>query len=297
MPYPIEEHILYIFTDGASRPGLGKTPKRVWWMGVFFVHINEFFEQIDEDMSDYIWYVWATNNDMELQASVNGLKIAKLKDLSMFKKIMVITDSRFVCDNIGNAVFWKWNWTHWETSYWDPVIHKKQRKEVTKYIKEIFNIHRLKVQFDWVKGHSDDENNKKADKAAVKWTQSLTKVQGSNTSVRKKFFKNPVRYKKCYIPHATNEFYIHIYTARKLRKWRFRYNYEVVSQDSEYFMHEGWIFYEKATLSAEYIYLVRLANDGSNSIANMIATETKEIMRNKIIEAGYPTNIFYWKGF
>jgi hypothetical protein len=46
-------------------------------------------------------------------------------------------------------------------------------------------------------------------------------------------------------------------------------------------------------LSAEYIYLVRLANDGSNSIANIIATETKETMRNKIVQAGFTTDIFY----
>lgn len=75
-------------------------------MWVFFVYINESFEQEDQDMSDYIWYVWATNNDMELQTAVNSLKIAKWKDLSMFKKIMIITDSRFVCDNAGNAKFW-----------------------------------------------------------------------------------------------------------------------------------------------------------------------------------------------
>jgi ribonuclease H len=48
---------------------------------------------------------------------------------------------------------------------------------------------------DWVKGHSDDENNKRADKAAVQGALSPYRIKGSNSWVRKPFFKKAKRFK------------------------------------------------------------------------------------------------------
>ncbi len=296
MAYNIDENILYIFTDWASRPWLWKIPKKVGWMWIFFVYINEDFEEVYEDMSDGVAYLWSTNNDMELQAPINWLKLIKnYHNLDNFKKIMIVTDSRFVCNNVNNAKYGVWDRNKWNTIYWDPVIHKKQRRELVKHIKEISDLYHIKVEFDWVKWHGDDENNKRADKSAVKGTQSINKIKWSDTSVRKKFFKNTRRHKQCYISHTNADIYIHIYTARPIRKWRFRYNYEVVSCDSEYFMNTGRLFYDKWTLSAEYIYLVRLADDGSHKIIDLISKESNNEAMQKILSNWYSNDIFFWK--
>gem|GEM_PF-2705325 len=56
-------------------------------------------------MSDNLSYKYATNQDMELQAAIDGLEFLRNKDLSIFKKIMIVTDSRFLFDNWKCSVF------------------------------------------------------------------------------------------------------------------------------------------------------------------------------------------------
>ena len=99
MVYQIVENVLYIFTDWASRPALNKVPKRVGGMGIFFVYVADDGYIKYEDMSDYVGYVWSTNNDMELLASIGWLKLACEKECLWFSKIIVVSDSQFVVDN------------------------------------------------------------------------------------------------------------------------------------------------------------------------------------------------------
>lgn len=297
MAYDIDEDILYIFTDWASRPWLNKKPKRSWGMWVFFVYIDKNFQEVHEDMSDYIAYLWATNNDMELQAAINGLDIiSNGYDITPLKKIMIITDSHFVCYNRKNAYYGNRDRTKRQTKFNDPVIHKPLRRKFAKLIYEIKSKHFKPFEMDRVKWHDDDENNKRADKAAVKWAQSASKVKGSNTTVRKQFFKSAKRYKgpdkTCFIPHQDSEIYIHPYMFRYLENRWFRYNYEVVSRESEYFMQKGHLFHKDTALSAEFIYLVRLANDGSHRIIEVISKYSKESIRNRIIEVVWESDLF-----
>ena len=298
MAYEIYENILYIFTDGASRRWLWNKPARVGGMWIYFVYFDESWYEIQKDMSDYIGRIGATNNDMELQAAINWLKIAnKMYDITPLKKIMIITDSEFVSKNRKNAYYGNRSKNNWKTFDKDPVIHKQQRKDLIKLIRDIIYNHKKWFDMDWVKGHSDDENNKRADKAAVQWALSPYRIKGSNSWVRKPFFKNAKRFKSKdwkFIPHKNKKIYIHVYAGRDLWNGRWqRMNYEVVSLDSDYFMFK-WRLYHQRALSAEFIYLVELADDWSHKIINILEQITKPDMRKKIIESWlYENNIFY----
>lgn len=290
MAYDLDEDVFYIFTDWASRPWLGKKPKRVWGMWIIFAYLDENGDKVHKDMSEECGRVWATNNDMELGAVINWLKLIIYEDLSNFKKIMVVVDSLYVLDNYKNAVYWNRNWTGWNTRMWNPVIHKKQWKELAKYYKKVYDTHHLKLGFDKVKAHENNEENNMADKSAVKETQSKVRVKASNTTVRAKFFKKTKRYKGWYLPIQGKEVYIHIYSSRPLNKWIYRHNIELVSRDNEFITYCWWIYH--TILSAEFIYLVRIKDDDSYQVDEVLETLDKKPIKDKIIETWLTIDIF-----
>ena len=86
--YDLDEDVLYLFTDWASRsvynPQLNRKTWRYWGKGVWMVYLNEKWEEEEEDLSDNLSYKYATNQDMELQAAIDGLEFLRNKDLSIF---------------------------------------------------------------------------------------------------------------------------------------------------------------------------------------------------------------------
>ena len=295
MNYPIEEDIFYIFTDGASRsvfnPKLKRKTWRHGWKGVLAVYLDEKWNPIENDRSDRRSHTRSTNQDMELWSCVDAFTIACKENFDEFRKLMIVTDSMFIYNNRKNAFYWNRVRKSWKTVYWDPVVHKKERKELAKYMKKI----PIRIDFDRVKGHKDNEYNNKADKLAGQWAESKTRILWNNSEVRKKFFKKTIWFKKCFMPVQWQEVLIHIYLSRYMEKWRFRYNYEIISQIPELFMNAGWIYYDKSTLSAEFIYLVRIKDDGSNQIEEILDKYTKEEIREKMINNGIDKDIFFWK--
>ncbi len=308
MNYSIEENTLYIFTDWASRPVFNhKRNKKTWrhgGMGIWFAYYDKNFNLIEEDKSDYISYTQATNQDMELWASIAALEYLTTINLSDFNKVIIVTDSLFLCDNRKCAVYGYRDrpWVSRKTKDGDMVKHKKERKKLAKHRKEVSRIHMKSVEFERVKGHQknnpDDERvefNKKADESAVKWAKSTKRVWNSTVSLRAPFFKGSKRNKETYLDLWGQTVYIHIHNSTYYRKKRFRYNYEVVSWDNPYFMQTGWIHYDKKTLSAEFIYLVKMKDDGSHQIEEIISTHTKQEIKEKMIEAWIDISILYGK--
>lgn len=308
MDYNLEEDTLYIFTDWASRPVFSqKSNKKTWrhgGMGIWFAYYDKDFKRIEEDKSDYISYTQATNQDMELWASIAALEYLTKLDILDFKKIIIVTDSLFLCDHWKCAVYGYRDkpWIGRKTKDGDLVKHKKERKKLAKYRKEVNQTHRKNVEFERVKGHQknnpDDERveyNKKADDSAVKGAQSQKRIWNNTVSLRAPFFKNSKWNKETYLNISGQEIYIHIHNSTYYRKKRFRYNYEVVSRDSTYFTQTAWIHYDKKTLSAEYIYLVKVKNDWSNQIEEIISEHTKEEIKQKMIADWIDTSILYWK--
>lgn len=308
MNYQFEENILYICTDWASRSVFNEKLKRktgrYWGKGIRFIYYNKNFELIEEDHSDYISYIQSTNQDMELWSAINWLKIANNINLNNFKNIIIITDSKLIYDN-RKCAFWyrdrPWIWR--KTKYWDPVIHKKQWKELAKLINEIKKIHKVNVDFDLVKWHQKENPNDerikyniKADQSAVKWAQSKIRLKENNTTIRSPFFSQNKRFKEWFINFKWKEILIHICNAKYLRKKWYRYNYEAVSNDNEHFMQVGWLFYNKEVLSAKYIYLVKIKDNWSNQIESIISIHTKDKIKQSMLALWYDESIFYsWK--
>ena len=106
-----------------------------------------------------------TNNRMELTAAIRGLEYCSTHEGNQpsLKQIVVYTDSVYVKEGI---TVWINNWekNNWKTS------DKKNVKNVDLWKKLKKLVETNKVEWNWIKGHSQDPMNDLADKLAKKAT-------------------------------------------------------------------------------------------------------------------------------
>ena len=135
---------IYIYTDGACKgnPGPGG------WGAL--LKYKEHKKEINGFSKN------ATNNIMELTAVIESLLIIKQKS-----DITIITDSNYVKDGITK---WIANWKNkgWKTSNKKPVKNKDLWKQLDYLIKD------HTINWEWVRGHSGNPGNEKADLLANK---------------------------------------------------------------------------------------------------------------------------------
>lgn len=131
-----------MYTDGACRgnPGPGG------W-GVFMSFGKNTKELFGGDAK-------TTNNKMELKAAIEGLKA-----LSRPCEVKLYTDSTYVLKGITE---WMPNWKkrNWKTAAKKPVQNVELWLELDEAIQ------RHDIEWCWVKGHSGDFGNDKADELA-----------------------------------------------------------------------------------------------------------------------------------
>jgi ribonuclease HI len=132
-----------VYTDGACRgnPGPGG------W-GVLILLNNEKKELFD-GLKD------TTNNQMELKAAIEALK--HLKDHN--EEIHLFTDSNYVRQGITEWIN-KWKINNWRTASKKPVANRDLWIELD----ELANS--MNIVWNWVKGHSGDPGNERADHLA-----------------------------------------------------------------------------------------------------------------------------------
>ena len=131
-----------IYTDGACKgnPGIGG------W-GVFI--------QKENDQSDLHGFdLKTTNNRMELKAVIEGLKTINSKT-----NVTIITDSQYVKNGISQWIF-NWKKNGWKTSAKKPVKNIDLWKELDDLVEN------HSVDWEWVKGHSGNPGNERADQLA-----------------------------------------------------------------------------------------------------------------------------------
>ena len=106
-----------------------------------------------------------TNNRMELTAAIKALEYCNQKDIKQLslKQIKIYTDSIYLKDGITVWIN-KWIENNWKTA------DKKNVKNVDlwKKLKELENL--CSVEWQWIKGHSDNPMNELADSLAKKAT-------------------------------------------------------------------------------------------------------------------------------
>ena len=133
---------IIIYTDGACS---GNPGKGGW--GAILKYGNH-----TKEISGYAELT--TNNKMELQAVIEALKLIK-KDYD----IEIFTDSNYVKDGITKWInTWKLN--NWKTSKKESVKNKELWLELDE-LRQKYNIN-----WNWVKGHADDELNNRVDELA-----------------------------------------------------------------------------------------------------------------------------------
>ena len=102
-----------------------------------------------------------TNNQMELFAAIEGL--STLKEPC---NVELFTDSKYVMDGITQWIQ-KWKKNNWKTAAKKEV----KNKDLWQKLDQLMTYHH--VQWHWVKGHSGDPGNEKADRLANKGIDSI----------------------------------------------------------------------------------------------------------------------------
>ena len=132
--------IIKIYTDGACS---GNPGKGGW--GVVLILENRRKELYGGEN-------YTTNNKMELQAVIEGLKV-----LQMPYDIVIYTDSIYVKNGITKWII-NWKENGWKTTNKQPVKNQVLWQELDLQVKR-----HKSIKWVWVKGHSGDYNNELAD--------------------------------------------------------------------------------------------------------------------------------------
>ena len=95
-----------------------------------------------------------TNNRMELTAAIEALKALK-----KHCDVMLYTDSMYVKNGIQKWVD-KWKRNNWKTASGEPVKNQDLWKSLDR------EVSRHRISWRWVKGHSGNPGNERADQLA-----------------------------------------------------------------------------------------------------------------------------------
>ncbi len=146
---------LYVYTDGAcsGNPGPG---------GYAALLVQE-GNVIDSTRGSE---EYTTNNRMELQAVIEGIKLAakKIEKMRLIDhiEVVVITDSQYVQKGFTEWMK-KWKANGWKTTTKRPV----KNIDLWKELHRLENIFGSILKFEWTKGHNGNEHNELADRIAV----------------------------------------------------------------------------------------------------------------------------------
>ena len=179
----ILDEVLYIYTDGSSI----QSPRRGGF-GIRFLYVDQDGEQYIQDIQSP-GYLGATNNSMELMACVVALKEAMRLHLSDSAiRIVFRTDSTYVHNHINKAKY-DWPRNKWFRKGGAPVLNAEIWKDLVREIKRI----EKRVDFEWIKGHSDNEHNKAVDKMARESARMAAESPHTLVHVRRKLTSESVQ--------------------------------------------------------------------------------------------------------
>lgn len=257
----LDETALNIYTDGSSL-----SSPRVGGVGYTLIAVDDAGDDVIYD--DYLPSVkGATNNQMELAACIAALETVTSKRppadlpgvfaLSRFSKIVIRTDSMYVCDNFPNAK-WTWPTNGWRTKDGPPVQNMDYWKDLIRLVKKASP---LRVDIKWVKGHKKDAHNIRADRLSRRSSSSPSTRAAGPQRVRRKL--SPYALDVGSVGMEGQLMTVRIITDKYLGPPHrcHRYMYEVMDVDSPYFQRVDYIWSD-VMLGAGHTYFVRV-NDNS----------------------------------
>ena len=136
-----------IYTDGACKGNPG--PGGWGFYAQQGAKVNQYFGGLAE----------TTNNQMELNAAIQALIFAEIECEGA--RVVIFTDSNYVKTGMESWVS-KWKHNGWKTAAGKPVKNKELWIELDQQVQLV------KPEWRWVKGHSGDPGNEKADELANK---------------------------------------------------------------------------------------------------------------------------------
>ncbi len=143
---------IILYTDGACSPNPGKGG----WGVVLLCRAQELRKELSGGVRR------TTNNRMELLAVIKGLKALKCPC-----EVRVHSDSKYVLGGYTNGWVANWKRNHWKTSAGQDV----KNKDLWITLDVLVSLHKMK--WVWVKGHSGDTLNDRADALAVAGRKAL----------------------------------------------------------------------------------------------------------------------------
>ncbi|HEX3734402.1 MAG TPA: RNase H family protein [Solirubrobacterales bacterium] len=235
MEYP-DEDTVNIYTDGSSLPA----PRR-GGLAITFLIIDEAGEEQVHELVPP-GYSGATNNQMELEACVQALNQATGQqppfDRSLYRKVVIRTDSVYVAGNYETALF-TWSTNGWLKKDGGPVDNAGQWKDLVRLLKRSAKQGRS-VTIKWVPGKKSPRT-KQVDKAAKRAAKHAPSRLLAPAEVRRKRSEQPIEIGG--VPMEGQVMQIHIFKSefqrvhRLLKCW-----YSVESDDSPYFERVSVIY-------------------------------------------------------
>jgi ribonuclease HI len=247
------KNILYIYTDGSSLP-----KPRKGGMGIRYVYLDDKENEIRIDKEPE-GFKGATNNQMELMAVIEGIKNAKFQDIKVkYNCIEVRTDSRYVSEYKSLAIY-NWSKNGWCNKNGKPIENAQHWKELIKVLKNAG----CTVEIKWVKGHSNDPDNKAVDKIAKH--SAITALNNPLVPVKLRRKKSNKKTKRGSVDMKGQRISIYIINDESLRlSGLYKYRYEVISKKSEFYENVDIIYSELYQLKAGHQYIVTFNKDNKN---------------------------------
>lgn len=269
MEYP-EENALNIYTDGSMLSG----PRR-GGAGILFVLVDD---QGNEEQHEEVLtgYAGATQNQMELEAPVQALKVATGRhppfERSRYRKIVIKTDATYVAENFGTAVA-VWSRNGWKTREGKPVDNASQWKELVR-LAVLSSKQGKRVSIVWVPGKKSPRT-KRVDKLAKASAKEASSRQLKPAEVRRKRTAEPIEIGT--VGMGGQVMTIHIFKSEYQRLHGLsKYWYSVVSKDSPYHGRAS-VIYSALHEFRRRAYRVRVNDDTANpqiveNLGEVIAT-------------------------
>jgi ribonuclease HI len=258
MEYP-DEDTLNIYTDGSMLP----SPRRGGVAGLFLL-INEAGEEETYPLPPR-GYSGATNNQMELEACVQALRLATSQNPPFgrlrYRKIVIRTDSEYVDSNYETAVF-TWSQNGWRKRSGAPVDNAPQWKELVGVLRRSERQKRP-VKIKWVPGKKSPRT-KEVDKAAKRAAKFAPASQLVPAQVRRKRSNQEIKV-GC-VPMHGQTMQINVFKTEFQRLHRLvKCWYTVESKDSPYSGKADIIYAETdLPLRRGHSFLVRVNGTEGN---------------------------------